>query len=81
MNDEYFEDIVEMEKLREITFKKLQHELGTLLEEYGNADNQEELNRLEKEYKKVQSNMQTTNKEKSDMEFRYSNVILLHCTF
>ena len=70
LNDEYLEDIVDVEKLREITFKKLQQELETLLEEYGNVDNQEALQRLDKEYKQTQGIMQTINKEKCEAESR-----------
>ena len=51
--------------------KKMQEDLEALLEDYRNADNQGEVQRLEKECKQVQMDMQATNKEKSDMESRY----------
>ena len=70
MNGEYFE-LVQIEKGKEKTIKKLEEELEALLEDYRNADNQGEVQRLEKECKQVQMDMQATNKEKSDMESRY----------
>ena len=70
LNGEYFE-LVQIEKGKEKTIKKLEEELEALLEDYRNADNQGEVQRLEKECKQVQMDMQATNKEKSDMESRY----------
>ena len=69
LNGEYFE-LVQIEKGKEKTIKKLEEELEALLEDYRNADNQGEVQRLEKECKQVQMDMQATNKEKSDMESR-----------
>ena len=72
LNDEYIEDMVETEKLRKITLKKLENELEEMLKEYrkANFENEEE-QRLEKESKKFQMDMQRINNEKSDAEARY----------
>ena len=48
LNDEYIEDMVETEKLRKITLKKLENELEEMLEECQKANyTREEEQRLE----------------------------------
>ena len=69
LNGEYFE-LVENEKNRELKLKKLDEELKKLEADYKNADNQGEVQRLEKECQRVQVEMQATNKDKSEMEGR-----------
>ena len=72
LNDEYIEDMVETEKLRKITLKKLENELEEMLKECRKANfTREEEQRLEKESKKFQMDMQRINNEKSDAEARY----------
>ena len=68
-NGEYFE-LVQNEKNRENKLKKLDEELEKLEDDYKNADNQGEVQRLEKECQRVQVEMQATNKDKSEMEGR-----------
>lgn len=69
LNGEYFE-LVQNEKNRENKLKKLNEELQKLEDDYKNADNQGEVQRLEKECQRVQVEMQATNKDKSEMEGR-----------
>ena len=69
LNGEYFE-LVQNEKNRKNKLKKLDEELQKLTDDYKNADNQGEVQRLEKECQRVQVEMQATNKDKSEMEGR-----------
>ena len=69
LNAEYFE-LVQNEKNKKSKLKKLEEELQKLEDDYKNADNQGEVQRLEKECQRVQVEMQATNKDKSEMEGR-----------
>ena len=69
LNAEYFE-LMQNEKNKKSKLKKLEEELQKLEDDYKNADNQGEVQRLEKECQSVQVEMQATNKDKSEMEGR-----------
>ena len=69
LNGAFFE-LVQRERDREKHLKQMNDELLQLVEDYKHADNQGEVQRLERQCQKLQQDMQATHKEKSNMETR-----------